>query len=259
LTEGRRALSVRLAGIEGGVECGRFLPLLSALAAGEARAEDLALLRPHMKTCLGCRARLKEFRAAPARVAALVPPVALVATAGGGPRGLWESLLGAAQQKAAALGERTHAAVELATGQKVAAVAASAAALASGGTAVDQFAGLEPPHPAPAEQTVEAKPVKEEIAVDPAPEPVPVAEQPVAPEPAPALAPEPAPAPAPDPSPPPPEPAIEFDPGAAAAAAPPPAPAPPSGSPGGSPGLPLDGGAGGSPGSAGSGAGEFGP
>ena len=80
LTEGRRALSVRLAGIEGGVECAAFAPLLSALVDGEASAEQLARLRPHMKTCLSCRARLKEFRAAPARVAALVPPAALVAT-----------------------------------------------------------------------------------------------------------------------------------------------------------------------------------
>ena len=152
LTEGRRALSVRLAGIEGGVECAAFAPLLSALVDGEASAEQLARLRPHMKTCLSCRARLKEFRAAPARVAALVPPAALVAataaaSTASGPRGLWESLLGAAQHKAAALGERTHAAVELATGQKVAAVAASAAALAGGGTAVDQFARHEPPRP----------------------------------------------------------------------------------------------------------------
>ena len=179
LTEGRRALSVRLAGIEGGVECDGFAPLLSALVDGEASAADLARLRPHMKTCLSCRARLKEFRAAPARVAALVPPAALVAataatSTASGPRGLWESLLGAAQHKAAALGERTHAAVELATGQKVAAVAASAAALAGGGTAVDQLARHEPPRPAPAAQTVEAEPVKDEVPVDPAPEPPPV-------------------------------------------------------------------------------------
>jgi RNA polymerase sigma factor (sigma-70 family) len=230
LTEGRRALSVRLAGIEGGVECAAFAPLLSALVDGEASAEQLARLRPHMKTCLSCRARLKEFRAAPARVAALVPPAALVAatattSTASGPRGLWESLLGAAQHKAAALGERTHAAVELATGQKVAAVAASAAALAGGGTAVDQFARHQPPRPAPAAQT---EPVKDEVAVDPAPEPPPVAEQPVATEPAPAPTPSPAPAPAPEPPPPPPAPENEFDPAAAPAPAPAPAPQPAS-------------------------------
>jgi RNA polymerase sigma factor (sigma-70 family) len=74
LTEGRQALVRRVAGIEGGVECERLAPLLSALADGEASAEEVAALRPHMKTCLSCRARLKEFRAAPKRVAALVPP-----------------------------------------------------------------------------------------------------------------------------------------------------------------------------------------
>ena len=86
LTEGRRALAIKLAGIEGGIECARHVPVLSALADGEARAEDLALLRPHLKSCLCCRARLREFRAAPARVAALVPPLALIAAdPGGGP------------------------------------------------------------------------------------------------------------------------------------------------------------------------------
>ena len=44
-----------------------------------------------------------------------------------------DSALGAVQHKTAALGERAHAAVELAAGQKIAAVAASAAALAGGG------------------------------------------------------------------------------------------------------------------------------
>ena len=36
LTEGRRALAIKLAGIEGGIECARHVPVLSALADGEA-------------------------------------------------------------------------------------------------------------------------------------------------------------------------------------------------------------------------------
>jgi hypothetical protein len=108
-------------------------------------------------------ARLKEFRAAPARVATLVPPLALVAGGGGSAlRSALESLVGAAQHKAASIGKRAHAAAELATGQKVAAVAASAAAPAGGGTAVDHFANHEPARPPPTEKTVEAGPVKEE-------------------------------------------------------------------------------------------------
>ena len=119
------------------------------LADGEADAAALARLRPHLKTCLSCRARLREFRAAPQRVAALVP-VALPAGEDG-MRRLLESAIGAVQQKAealvaathhkaAVLGERAQTAAELVTGQKVAALAASAAALAGGGTAVERLA-----------------------------------------------------------------------------------------------------------------------
>jgi RNA polymerase sigma factor (sigma-70 family) len=231
LTEGRQALAVRLAGIQGGIECAKLAPLLSALVDGEASAEQVAQLRPHMKTCLACRATLREFRAAPARVAALAPPAALFAAdPGGGPiRSVLESIAGVAQHKAAALGERAHAAAELAAGQKVAALAAAgAAALAGGGSAaVDHFAGHRgPPLPAPVER-VETKPVKEEVPVDPAPAPEP------APDPAPPAEPAPAPPPAPEPPPPPPppDPANEFAPGAATAAASPAAPQPGPASP----------------------------
>ena len=212
LTEGRQAFLRRVSGIERGAECARYEALLSALADGEASAEQLATLRPHMRTCLSCRARLREFRATPERVAALVPPAALVASDGGGPlRSLVESLVGAS--------ERFHAAAELATGQKIAAVAASAAALAGGGTAIDEFANHQgPPRPEPVQQ-VQADPVKDETAVKPAPPP-PTETQPaeIAPDPAPA------PPPATEPEPPPPDPAAEFAPGSAApaAAAPPP-------------------------------------
>jgi outer membrane biosynthesis protein TonB len=71
------------------------------------------------------------------------------------------------------LGDRFHAAAELATGQKLAAVAASAAALAGGGTAIDEFANHQgPPLPAPVPQ-VEAQPVKEEVPLEPTPPPAP--------------------------------------------------------------------------------------
>jgi RNA polymerase sigma factor (sigma-70 family) len=204
LTEGRQAFLRRVSGIERGAECARYEALLSALADGEATAEQLATLRPHMRTCLSCRARLREFRAAPERVAALVPPAALVASDGGGPlRSLVESLVGAS--------ERFHAAAELATGQKIAAVAASAAALAGGGTAIDEFANHQgPPRPDPVQQ-VEAAPVKDETAVEPAPPPAEAPPAEAAPDPAPA------PPPAAEPEPPPPDPAAEFAPGGATA------------------------------------------
>src|SRR3954465_2493264 len=124
LTEGRRAFLGRVSGIERGADCAQYEPLLSALADGEASPEDLAALRPHMRTCLSCRAALREFRAAPGRVASVLPVAAFAASAhGGGPiRGLLESLIGAAQHKTAAIGDRLHAAAEVATAQKVAAV-----------------------------------------------------------------------------------------------------------------------------------------
>ena len=209
LSEGRRAFFERLAGIETGSECERLEPLLSALADGEAKADDLAALRPHLRTCLSCRARLREYRAAPTRVAALVPPALVAAGAAnapGGLRTLVESIVGATHDKAAALGERAHAAVELATGQKVAAVAASAAAIAGGGAGVERLAeGGEEPANRPAAQVERVNEETAPVAPAPAPVPTPPAAEPEPPPPEP---------------PPPPDPATEFAPG------PEPAPAP---------------------------------
>ena len=225
LTEGRRAFLRRVSGIQRGAECARYEPLLSALADGEASAEDLARLRPHMQ-------HLPELP----RGAARVPRDARARGergAGGragdgrrrGPlRNLFESLVGAAQHKTAAMGDRLQAAAELATGQKVAAVAASAAALAGGGTAIDRFANHNPAARASQVEQVANEPAAE--AAEPAPPVLPRAApgagegelpaEPVA-----------APAPEPEPAPPPPDPANEFDPTGSAqqsATEPPPAP-----------------------------------
>jgi RNA polymerase sigma factor (sigma-70 family) len=64
LTEGRQALTIRLAGIHGGIECAKLAPQLSALAEDDASADQLAPLRRHMDTCLRCRTRLRSLRAA---------------------------------------------------------------------------------------------------------------------------------------------------------------------------------------------------
>ena len=253
LTEGRRAFLRRVSGIERGADCARYEPILSALADGEASAEDLAVLRPHMRTCLSCRAALREFRAMPERVAGVVPPAALVTAddgAGGPLRNLIESVVGAAQHKTAAMGERLHAAAELATGQKVAAVAASAAALAGGGTAIDELSNHR--HPARAAQSEEL--VREPAAEEP-PEPAPPAlPPPTAQEEQAATAPDsaPVPAPQPEPLPPPPDPANEFDPTGPSSSAPASSPPPQQEASFG----PAGGGGGGSPGGAGA---EFAP
>jgi RNA polymerase sigma factor (sigma-70 family) len=212
LTEGRRAFLRRVSGIQRGAECKRLEPLLSALADGEASAEELARLRPHMRTCLSCRAALREFRAAPRRVASALPP-ALVATNDGAGRlrNIVESAFGALQQKTeaavgyaqhktAAMSDRLHAAAELATGQKLAAVAASAAALAGGTTAVDEFANHHVPPPAPQSAPDPRPTTPPRTAPPPSPDPPEEAVEqespPPAPQPAPAEPPEPAPTPA---------------------------------------------------------------
>ncbi len=156
LTEGRRAFLERLAGIESGAECERLAPALSAVADGEAGAADLAALRPHLRHCPACRARLREFRAVPARVAALVPAAVL---APGGPsslRTLFESTVGALQDRVAALGERGHQAMEVAAGQKVAAVATSAAIASGGGMAAERLATHAPADAARPKRTARA-------------------------------------------------------------------------------------------------------
>jgi RNA polymerase sigma factor (sigma-70 family) len=79
LTEGRRAFLKRVAGIETGAECERLAPLISKVADGEASPEEMRTVRPHLKGCLACKATLREYRAAPSRIAGLVPPVAAFA------------------------------------------------------------------------------------------------------------------------------------------------------------------------------------
>ena len=233
LTEGRRAFVQGVASIESGAECDRVAPHLSRLADGEATAADLAAVRPHLRGCLACRATLRDYRTVPARVAALAPPAAL-ATAGvdAGPlRGLLESLTGAAQHKTAALGERAHQAAELISGQKVAAVAASAAALAGGGAVtageLRERAGAPPKIEArQAGEQAHDPPPAERAPPQAAPAPV-TGAPPSAPPSAPGPSESPPPSrPARDQASPPPRPANEFAPEAMSAPATAPAPAP---------------------------------
>jgi RNA polymerase sigma factor (sigma-70 family) len=157
LAEGRKAFLDRVAGIEAGDECYRLAPLLSRLADGEATAEDMAALRPHMRSCLSCRAALREYRGAPSRVAALLPVLVAPAT----------------------LLQRLHAffshAAEAATAQKVAAVAAVTAAVAGGGVAtVEKFDRHAPPARAPAH--VQPRPATPKAKRKPKPKSTPVVE-----------------------------------------------------------------------------------
>jgi RNA polymerase sigma factor (sigma-70 family) len=127
LTEGRRAFLKRVAGIEAGAECERLGPLISKVADGEASRDEMRVLRPHLKGCLACKATLREYRAAPARLAGLVPPVVALAGGGGGTTGFLGRLLEAVQER--------YANVSEIAGAKLAAVAASAVVIAGGGAA----------------------------------------------------------------------------------------------------------------------------
>lgn len=150
LTEGRRAFLDGVARIDSGAECERLAPVISRVADGEATAQEMRTVRPHLKSCLACKAMLREYRAAPARVAGLVPPVALLTSAGS--HGPIARLLHALHERVAGVGE-------LAAGQKAVAIAASAAAIAGGGATGVQVMHHDAPAIKPAAfQTAPATP-----------------------------------------------------------------------------------------------------
>jgi hypothetical protein len=111
------------------------------MADGEAAPEDVLAVRPHLRGCPACRATLRDFHAAPVKLAALLPAGALVAPAtalatgrtrmpglGGVVARLHEAAVGATPAKVSAV-------VDASSAGKVAAVAASTVAIAGGGIA----------------------------------------------------------------------------------------------------------------------------
>jgi hypothetical protein len=114
---------------------------------GEASAEQLLELRPHLRNCAGCRAALRELRGSNAPLAALFPVggVALVGDGGGhfDAAGdllsrLWQSLWGDLSDRAATAALRTQSYAQALVPGKSVAVFASVAALAGGGFAIDE-------------------------------------------------------------------------------------------------------------------------
>jgi RNA polymerase sigma factor (sigma-70 family) len=147
ITEGRRAFMTRYARIEGGAECERWLPLLSAIVDGEATSEQLIEIRPHLRNCSACRATVRELHATAAPLAALLP-VALTPAAGhqraaGVFARVYEAVAGGVHDRAAAAALKLQAAAEAASTGKLAAIAASATAIAGGGAVVVN--GATPP------------------------------------------------------------------------------------------------------------------
>jgi hypothetical protein len=151
LAEGRKSFLARYAGIEAGEECERWAPALSAMVDGEATAEQLLELRPHLRNCGACRATVRELRGSSAPLAAIFPVGGMAVGGGSGPfeaiARLWELVAGTAVEKAAATAYRANAFVAALTTGKAAATAASVAAIAGGGIAVEEAVvrSAEPP------------------------------------------------------------------------------------------------------------------
>ena len=142
LTEGRKSLVRRYESIQSGAECERWLPVLSAMADGEATSEQLLDARPHLRNCAACRSVLGGMHRSGAAVAALLPPGVLAGagvTSSGLLDRLGELVLGV-QERVVAPVVKAQGAIEAAGGTKLAAVAASTVALAGGGVAVERQA-----------------------------------------------------------------------------------------------------------------------
>jgi RNA polymerase sigma factor (sigma-70 family) len=140
LTEGRRSFLSRYATIESGAECERWLTVLSAIVDGEATSEQLVELRPHLRNCPGCRATLRALQDSSQPLSAVLP-VPLAAVLAGEDQlanivtRLYETLVGGFHERAVYSLTKAQSAVEAASAGKLAAVAASAAAVAGGGYA----------------------------------------------------------------------------------------------------------------------------
>jgi RNA polymerase sigma factor (sigma-70 family) len=77
LAEGRERFRNLISRSEDGSRCAEMRPLISAFCDGEAKREEVATLREHLRACAHCRATLRTYRAAPAAAAALAPSLPL--------------------------------------------------------------------------------------------------------------------------------------------------------------------------------------
>ena len=139
LSEGRRNFLARYAEIESGAECARWLPIISAMVDGEATAEQLLDLRPHLRNCPGCRATLRALQDSSRPLAAVLP---IPAAAGAVDPSehvtslvmrVYEFVAGGLHDRAAISVTKVQAALEATAAGKAAAIAGAAAAVAGGG------------------------------------------------------------------------------------------------------------------------------
>ncbi len=184
LTEGRRSFLSRYATIESGAECERWLPVISAMVDGEASAQQVIGLRPHLRNCPGCRATLKTLQDSSEPLAAVLP----IGLMGGGVGAdgdqltnlltrVYETVAGGLHERAIYSFTKAQTVVEAASAGKLAAVAASAAAVVGGGYATVE---RQVPHtrgqdrPAKAAQRQPPEPTPRAAAPVAAPSPPPV-------------------------------------------------------------------------------------
>jgi RNA polymerase sigma factor (sigma-70 family) len=203
LAEGRERFRRLIARSEDGGRCEEMKPLLSAFCDGEAKPEQVAELREHLRACSQCRATLRAYRAAPAAAGALAPVLPL-------PRSLWERAQDAVSELFGRFGGGGETASQVGTGSGAGGVAAMAKIAvvcvgAAGGAAACVAGGVVPaplglgaeherprverrPSEIPAPETPEPR-----VEYEPAPEPKPQSEPKNSPPPQPAAEPEPAP------------------------------------------------------------------
>lgn len=138
IERGRRVFVRNFDAIEAGAECARFEPLIHRVLQADA---DAAIeLRPHLRHCIACRQRLRDYESAPRDLALLMPP-ALVISADASPNLLVRivesatALLGRA--KLQLLGADRWA--EVTAAKKAVAIFAAASLTAGGGAAVKRM------------------------------------------------------------------------------------------------------------------------
>ena len=143
LAEGRKSFLARYAGIEAGEECVRLAPAVSAFVDGEAGARAVIEVRNHLRACAGCRAVVRGLHETAEPLSIVLPAATLATTVtASSPPGsglfsrLYESLAMTANERAANAVLRAQAVVDTVASGKMAVAAASVAAVAGGGVAV---------------------------------------------------------------------------------------------------------------------------
>jgi hypothetical protein len=184
LAEGRERFRKLIASSEDGRRCVELQPLLSAFCDGEAKPEEVARIREHLRACAHCRSTLRTYRAAPPAAAALAPTLPL-------DRSLWERAHDALAGLAARLGGgASEPASQVAGGGAGVAAVAKVAVVcigAAGGAGACVAGGVIPSPLALSAEPERPRPLERRLADLPAPEtPTPkvdYAPAPAAPEP----------------------------------------------------------------------------